>query len=156
MKELIRVANTDIKGKEHILTGLSKIYGISYSFSNAICNKLNLEKNRQIGTLADEEVKSIENLIKNPESLPYFLFNRRRDPDSGKDTHIMGATLKLRHEFDIRLMKKIKSYKGIRHALGQPVRGQRTKSHFRTGATVGVMKKQAKALASQKAEEKKK
>jgi small subunit ribosomal protein S13 len=28
-------------------------------------------------------------------------------------------------------MKKIKAYKGVRHSLGQPVRGQRTKSHFR-------------------------
>jgi small subunit ribosomal protein S13 len=37
-------------------------------------------------------------------------------------------------------MKKMRSYKGIRHMQGQPVRGQRTKSHFRKNRTVGVKK----------------
>ena len=157
MKELIRIASTDIKGNKPLYIGLSKIYGVSYSLSNAICNKLNFDKSRKTGELNDDEVKKIEELLKNPENqLPSFLFNRRKDPDTGKDTHLISSTLKLRNEFDLRLMKKIKSYKGIRHALGQPVRGQRTKSHFRTGATVGVMKKQAKLLATQKSGEKEK
>jgi small subunit ribosomal protein S13 len=44
-------------------------------------------------------------------------------------------------EFDIKRMKQIKSYKGMRHSLKQPVRGQRTRSHFRTtGVAVGVKK----------------
>ena len=156
MKELIRIAGTDIKGQKRIDIGLSKIYGVSYSLSNAICNKLNLDRSKKIGELNDEEVKKIEELLKNPENqLPSFLFNRKNDPDTGKDTHIISSTLKLRNEFDVRLMKKIKSYRGVRHAQGQPVRGQRTKSHFRTGATVGVMKKAARA-AAKPAEEKKK
>jgi len=37
----------------------------------------------------------------------------------------------LRREFDIKRLRKIKSYKGIRHAVGLPVRGQRTKANFR-------------------------
>ena len=44
-------------------------------------------------------------------------------------------------EFDIKMMKMIKSYKGVRHAIGQPVRGQRTKAHFRKGSSLGVIKK---------------
>ena len=44
---------------------------------------------------------------------------------------------------DINLMKKIRSYKGIRHERGQKVRGQRTKSTGRTGTTVGVKRKTA-------------
>ncbi len=39
--------------------------------------------------------------------------------------------LKLRKEFDLKRMKKIKSYKGVRHIVGLPVRGQRTKANFR-------------------------
>jgi small subunit ribosomal protein S13 len=51
----------------------------------------------------------------------------------------MGSELDLQKEFDIRRIKKIKSYKGVRHLLGQPVRGQRTRSHFRKkGPSVGV------------------
>ena len=48
----------------------------------------------------------------------------------------------MKREFDIKRMKKIKSYKGARHSAGQPVRGQRTRSHFRSrGKAVGVTKK---------------
>ena len=51
----------------------------------------------------------------------------------------------LQNEFDIRRLKKIKSYKGIRHSLGQPVRGQRTKAHFRKGRAVGVKRVKVKS-----------
>ena len=37
-------------------------------------------------------------------------------------------------------MKKIKSYRGVRHSQRQPVRGQRTRSHFRKGKSMGVSK----------------
>ena len=45
---------------------------------------------------------------------------------------------------DIKMMKKMRSYKGIRHSLGLPVRGQRTKSNFRKnkGKVLGVRKKE--------------
>jgi small subunit ribosomal protein S13 len=52
--------------------------------------------------------------------------------------------LDLSRDFDIRRMKKIRSYKGWRHATGQPVRGQRTKSHFRHGGAIGVAKGKAR------------
>ena len=51
-------------------------------------------------------------------------------------------------------MKKIKSYKGWRHAMGQPVRGQRTRSHFRKGSSVGVIKAKAKPGAVAPSEKK--
>ena len=48
--------------------------------------------------------------------------------------------MKLQNEFDIKIMKKNKSFKGIRHSMGQPVRGQKTRSHFRSGKSIGVKK----------------
>ena len=55
-----------------------------------------------------------------------------------------GTDLELQTEFDIKRMKKIKSYKGVRHSAGQPVRGQRTKSHFRKNkAKSGGIKKKS-------------
>jgi len=69
------------------------------------------------------------------------LFNRRRDFDTGEDLHLIASDLKLRKEFDIKNLKEIKSYRGMRHAFGLPVRGQRTKGHFRKGAAVGVRRK---------------
>ena len=55
-------------------------------------------------------------------------------------------------KFDIQRMVDLKTYKGIRHMLGLPVRGQRTRSSFRKGRVVGVVRKAVK-LAMKKAEE---
>jgi len=55
--------------------------------------------------------------------------------------HLLSSDLVLRTKMDIDLMKKIKSWKGYRHAYGLKVRGQRTRTTGRTGKTVGVSKK---------------
>ncbi len=139
--KIIRIMQTDIPGEKQLYVGLAKIKGVSWSFSNALCNKLCLDKKRKIEALSSEEIQKIEEFIKNP-SLPAFLLNRRKDFDTGKDLHLLGTDLELRKDFDIKRLKKIRSYRGLRHALGQPVRGQRTRSHFRQkGKAVGVLKK---------------
>lgn len=148
MRELVRINNTDIHGKNGVYIGLTRIHGVSYSFSNAVCNLLSIDKNKKIGDLSEEEVKRIEETIKNPKQLPHFLYNRRKDFDTGENIHLSTSNLKLKVDFDIKKMKRLKTYKGVRHGLGQPVRGQRTKSHFRTGSSVGVMKKATKIAAA--------
>ena len=71
--------------------------------------------------------------------------NRRKDFETGKDAHYITTDLDMKKEFDVRRLKKIRSYRGLRHALGQPTRGQRTRSHFRKrGKTVGVQKSKPK------------
>ena len=138
---IVRILHTDIIGRKQLYTGLTKIKGVSWSFANAICNKLCLDKKRKISSLKSEEIEKIQNFIKNPE-LPAFLLNRRKDLDTGNDMHLLTTDLELRKEFDVKRLKKIRSYRGLRHALGQPTRGQRTRSHFRQkGKVVGVIKK---------------
>lgn len=140
-EKIIRIMQTDIPGNKQIYIGLTKIKGVSWSFSNAICNKLGLDKKRKIVSLSAEEIKKIEDFIRKPE-LPDFLLNRRKDLESGKNTHLSGSDLELSKDFDIKRLKKIRSYRGLRHALGQPSRGQRTKAHFRQkGKAIGVLKK---------------
>ena len=68
------------------------------------------------------------------------MLNRRKDIETGEDKHLLGSDLKLRKEFDLKRMKNIRSYKGVRHALGLPVRGQSTRSHFHKGKSLGVKK----------------
>jgi small subunit ribosomal protein S13 len=54
--------------------------------------------------------------------------------------------LELQKEFDIKRLKKIKSYRGFRHMSGLPCRGQRTKSNFRKNRRKGAgIKKKNKA-----------
>lgn len=143
MRQIVRIINADILGHKQIYYALNKIKGVSYSFSNAICLVMNFDKAKKIGELTDEEVKKIQDIIKNPQKykIPSFMFNRKKDPETGEDRHIITSDLKLQTEMDIKKLKRIKSYRGIRHAIGLPTRGQRTKGHFRKGKAIGVSKK---------------
>ncbi|MEM4230867.1 MAG: 30S ribosomal protein S13 [Candidatus Pacearchaeota archaeon] len=137
---LVRILSTDIPGDKRVLAGLTRIKGVSWAFSNSVCNALNINKNKKIKDLTKEEIEKISGFILKPK-LPEFMLNRRKDPETGINKHMIGSDLSLQKEFDIKKLKKIKCYRGIRHALGQPVRGQRTKSHFRKNKSVGVTKK---------------
>jgi small subunit ribosomal protein S13 len=138
---LIRILSFDIPGSKNILTGLTKIKGISWTLSNAICVALKLDKFQKISELPKSEILKIQEFIKNP-NFPDFLKNRRSDPQGGLTTHETGSNLDMKKEFDVKLLKKIRSYKGVRHTQKLPVRGQRTRANFRKGGTaVGVIKK---------------
>jgi len=136
-EKIIRILSKDIEGGMKIYPGLTKIKGISWSLSNAICKKLKIDKNRKIGSLGNEEIKNISEFIKNPK-VPDHIVNRRNDFETGKNKHLIGSDLELQKEFDIKKLKKIKSYKGYRHMAGLPLRGQRTRSHFRKNKSKGV------------------
>lgn len=127
-----------------VYAGLTKIKGISWTLSNAVCYTLGIDKKKRVSTLTPEEIDKISVFIKNP-VLPAWLLNRRRDIETGAPKHLIMTELDLQREFDIRRMRRIRSYKGVRHSLGQPVRGQRTRSHFRKkGRAVGVTRVKAK------------
>jgi small subunit ribosomal protein S13 len=141
-EKLIRVLSKDIEGGLNLYVGLTKIKGISWSLANAICKSLNLDKNRRIGSLSKEEIEKINDFLKHPK-MPVYLLNRKVDVETGEDKHLVGTDLELQKELDIGRLKKIRSYRGYRHATGLPVRGQRTKSHFRKNKkkSVGIKKK---------------
>lgn len=153
-RHIVRVVNTDLDGNKTIIRALRKIKGINFMFANMVCNVSGVEKNKKTGNLTEEEVKKIENIIINPldSGAPVWIVNRKKDPEDGKNKHLTGTDLKLSIENDIKFMKKIKSYKGVRHSIGQPVRGQRTKSNFRKnkGKVMGVSKKKTAPAASPK------
>ncbi|HJZ19232.1 MAG TPA: 30S ribosomal protein S13 [Candidatus Nanoarchaeia archaeon] len=143
-ERIVRILSKDIEGKMKIYPGLTKIKGVSWSISNAVCNTMGIDKNKKIGSLTDDEIKKIIEFIKNPK-IPVFLVNRRFDFETGKDRHLVGMDLDLRKDFDIKRMRNIKSYRGLRHQLGLPSRGQRTKGHFRKNKMKGVgIKKKVK------------
>ncbi len=129
--DIVRIMSSDIYGNKKMLVGLRKIKGVSWSFANAICQKLKINPEKKIGSLSQEDIKKIEEYIKKPEGLPKFLLNRRKDLETGENKHLLGSDLDLQKEFDIKRLRKIRSYRGLRHSTGQPVRGQRTRAHFR-------------------------
>ncbi len=144
-KHIVRVANTDIDGNKQVLFALRKIKGINIMFANMVLNSLGIDKTKKAGELLDEEVKRLNEFIQNPAAhgAPTWMFNRRKDYETGEDVHLLMADLDFSKENDIKRMKKVKSYKGLRHQWGLPVRGQRTKSNFRKnkGKGLGVKRK---------------
>jgi len=133
---IVRILSKDIEGKMKVYSGLAKVKGISWAMSNAICSSLKIDKNKKIGLLTEEEIKKITDFVKNPK-LPSFLLNRRKDFETGEDKHLQGSDLELREELDVKRLKKIKSYRGLRHMSNLPTRGQRTRSNFRKNRRKG-------------------
>jgi small subunit ribosomal protein S13 len=142
-KQIVRIGGADIIGTKPVFHALRRIKGVSYSFSNAICISLDLDKKKRIGDLSDENLKKVEDILNNPSkyNIPSWMLNRRKDYDDGVDKHLISTDIRFRKDSDIKRLKTIRAYRGMRHALGLPVRGQSTKAHFRTGGSVGVKKK---------------
>ena len=148
---IIRISNTDIDGNRKLADAIRKVKGIGFSFANALCSLSKLDRKVQVGYLSDAEIKKIEDTIANAhKEMPKWLLNRRRGYESDNSVHMVTTDLTFANENDVRTMQKIKSYRGVRHMAGAPVRGQRTRSNFRRnkGKVQGVSKsKSAKASA---------
>ncbi len=142
-RHIVRIAGTDIDGSNRLEHALTKIKGVGARMARAVLIALNMDPDKRLGFLTEVEVKKIEETLMNPDSvnIPSWMVNRRKDLDTGKDLHLIGSNLLLVVKNDIELMKKIRCWKGVRHALGLKVRGQRTKTTGRKGRTVGVHKK---------------
>lgn len=138
---LVRILGQDIPGSKRVYVGLTRVKGISWAISNALCLHLAIPQAKRISDLSKEEIKKIEETAQSL-PVPDYLKNRRFDPESGESKHLFGTGLDMRKDFDIKKMIKIRSYKGIRHTLKLPVRGQRTRAHFRKrGGAVGIKRK---------------
>lgn len=138
---LVRIFGYDIPGSKNLYTGLTRIKGVSWTIANALCIKLGFPRGKKVVELSKADIQKIEKFL---ETLPVydFLKNRRTDIETGQTAHYYGTDLDMKRDFDIKRLREIKSYRGIRHALKQPSRGQRTRSHFRTkGRAMGVKKK---------------
>lgn len=132
-KHIVRVLNTDLEGAKSLKNSLRKIKGMGFIFANAVCSLSRIDKNKCTGELTEEDVKKLESIIKNPleSGIPNWMLNRRKDYETGEDHHLVSTDLAFTKDNDIKRLKKIKAYRGVRHMFNLPVRGQRTKSNFR-------------------------
>lgn len=150
-REIVRIARQGVDGTKPVEEAVTGLKGVGPTYGHAVAEQMGLD-GEIIGELSDEKIDEIEERLKDPE-VPEWLVNRRDDRETGEDQHLIESDLELKEEFDIRRYKEIGSYRGWRHKIGLPVRGQKTKSSFRSGDKIGVDTASIKEEASAGGEE---
>lgn len=141
-KYIVRIANTDIDGEKTIERGLTSIKGIGMHMSTLVIGATGLDRSLKIGNLSDKQIEKIKDSLDNIlKTAPRWMLNHQKDTEVGKNIHFIGSEIEMKLRDEINIMKKIRSYKGIRHERGLTVRGQRTRANNRKGLTLGVSKK---------------
>lgn len=140
---LVRVAGNDLDGNKKAIYAITKIDGIGKRVGRIACEMAGVNLEKKIGYLSDKEIQNLEKVVESfsQQTVPSWILNRQKDYRSGKDEHLTASDLILGLRNDLNLLRMIRCYRGIRHERGLPVRGQRTKSCFRKGASVGVSRK---------------
>lgn len=139
---LVRIVETDLDGKKTVANALTGIKGISDRLSRVVATEAGVDRRKRIGELDDESIDKLAQAVDSIEEIaPEWMRNRRNDPDSGNDMHIIAGEIDLTLREDLNKLKKIRSWRGHRHEKNLPVRGQRTKANGRHGLTVGVQRR---------------
>ncbi len=109
---MARIAGVDLPKNERIEIGLTRIFGIGRSLSRKILTQANINPDIRVKNLRDEDAVKIRAIIER---------EFRIEGDLRRDISM-----------NIKRLIDIGCYKGLRHRLGLPVRGQRTKTNART------------------------
>lgn len=109
---MARIAGVDLPVNKRLEIGLTYIFGIGKSTSKAICSKVNIDFNKKIKDLNDEELDAIRKEVVNNYSVE--------------------GELRTQYKLAIKRLMDLGCYRGIRHRRGLPVRGQKTKTNART------------------------
>ncbi len=108
----MRIAGVDLPKNERVEIGLTRIFGIGRTSSQKILEAVGIDPDKRVKNLSDEEGLKIRTVI-------------------DKDYKVEGD-LRRDTSMNIKRLIEIGSYRGSRHRLGLPVRGQRTKTNSRT------------------------
>jgi len=142
IKYFVRIRNTDLDGTKSVQTALTAIPGIGRHTAVTIAELADVDMHDLLGKIDDAKVERLRAAVDNyGASVPPWMLNRPKDIYTGEGKHLLSTDVQITKEDDVNRMRKIRCYRGIRHETGQKVRGQRTKSTGRTGATVGVKRK---------------
>ncbi len=109
---MARIAGVDLPKSKKVLYGLQYIYGIGRTISGEILQKANVNPEKKVSELTEEEVAQIRSVITS-------------------DYKVEGA-LRSEVQQNIKRLMDIGAYRGLRHRRGLPVRGQRTRTNSRT------------------------
>jgi len=108
---MARIAGINIPTDKHIVIALQSIFGIGQTRSKLICATLNLDPSTKVSKLTEEELESIRAVVSQYE---------------------VEGDLRREVSMNIKRLRDLGCYRGIRHRKSLPLRGQRTKTNART------------------------
>ncbi len=109
---MARIAGVDLPKNKKVLYGLQYIFGVGPKTASIILEKTNVDPDKRVSDLTDQEVADIRSVITT-------------------DFKVEGA-LRTEIQQNIKRLMDIGAYRGLRHRRGLPVRGQRTRTNSRT------------------------
>lgn len=108
---MARIAGINVPVQKHTVIALTSIYGIGLTRSQKICDAAGVARDAKVRDLTDQEVEALRTEV-------------------GKFT--VEGDLRREVSMDIKRLKDLGCYRGVRHRRGLPLRGQRTKTNART------------------------
>ncbi|MDP2649564.1 MAG: 30S ribosomal protein S13 [bacterium] len=121
----MRISGINIPDEKRVDIGLTYIYGIGRSNVNEVLKKAQVEAAKRVKTLSEDEQRRIQKAL---------------------ETYKLEGDLRAEITRNIKRLKEIGSYRGMRHSKNLPARGQRTRSNARTKrgkrVTIGAIKKE--------------
>ena len=109
---MTRIAGIDLPKNKRIEIALTYIYGIGLSRSQQILQKIKIDVNTNVKDLNDTEITELRNIL--------------------DKNYLIEGDLRRFESLNIKRLMEINSYKGKRHRIGLPLRGQRTRTNART------------------------
>ena len=109
---MARIKGIDLPKNKRGIIGLTYIYGIGPSFAKAILKETNISEDIKVQDWNDEQMNAIREII--------------------GDKFTVEGELRAETRLNIKRLMDIGCYRGIRHRMGLPLRGQKTKNNSRT------------------------
>ena len=109
---MARIAGINIPTQKKLKIALTYVYGIGNKVSNDICLKANVDSNARVQDLSESEIKNISDVI--------------------SSSFIVEGDLRREVSGNIKRLKDLGTYRGVRHRRNLPCRGQRTHTNART------------------------
>ncbi|HEX37900.1 MAG TPA: 30S ribosomal protein S13 [Candidatus Cloacimonetes bacterium] len=109
---MARIAGVDLPNEKRIEIGLTYIFGIGRSLSNEILDRAEVDKDKKVKDLTDQEIIKLRDII--------------------RDDYTIEGDLRKERTMNIKRLMEIGCYRGLRHRVGLPVHGQSTHSNART------------------------
>ena len=109
---MVRILGVDIPDNKRLEISLRYLYGIGPTLAREIIQKLNLDPGLRSHKLSADDIARISSLL--------------------QSEYVVEGDLRRQVQNNIKRLIGIHSYRGIRHRVGLPVRGQRTRTNSRT------------------------